>query len=171
MFHKAIIFSLGMLTLAGCNAQKKTKTPDSTSGTTANTSGPKSSVQKEGVIYLNQGENKFLKEYEMNVTFKGVSEDSRCPEGVNCIWAGVAVAQIEVMGTYTRPVVLLLASSDNAGRNYYMSEEFNGYTISLKEITPFPKSEGGVKALEGKYKVALTIKKADGAANPNPTRK
>ncbi|HCA06656.1 hypothetical protein [Chryseobacterium sp.] len=167
MFHKAIIFSLGMLTLAGCNAQKKAKTPDSA----ANTSGTKSSVPKEGVIYLNQGENKFLKEYDMNVTFKGISEDSRCPEGVNCIWAGVAVAQIEVMGTYTRPTVLLLASSDNAGRNYYMSQEFNGYTISMKEITPFPKSDGGVKALEGKYKVAFTIKKTEGAANVDTTRK
>jgi hypothetical protein len=55
----------------------------------------------------------------MNVTFKGISEDSRCPKDVNCIWAGVAVAQVEVMGTATRPMVLNLASMDNKGRNYH----------------------------------------------------
>ncbi|KMQ64279.1 hypothetical protein ACM46_08270 [Chryseobacterium angstadtii] len=168
MFHKAIIFSLGMLTLAGCNAQKKTKPQESTAGPTTN--GTKSPVQK-GIIYLNLGENKFLKAYDMNVTFSGISEDSRCPEGVNCIWAGVAVAQIEVMGTYTRPVVLSLATTDNAGRNYHQSEEFNGYTISLEEVTPFPKSDGGTKALEGKYKVAIKITKTDGSAIPGSTRK
>ncbi|MGK6342634.1 hypothetical protein ACMGDK_10360 [Chryseobacterium sp. DT-3] len=165
MFHKAIIFSLGMLTLAGCNAQKKTKTPESTAGTASNSSGTKAEVQKEGIIYFNQGENKFLKEYEMNVTFKGISEDSRCPEGVACIWAGVAVAQVEVMGTYTRPVVLSLATSDHTGRNYHKSAEFNGYTISLEEVTPSRKSEPGGKDLDGQYRIGIKITKAGGASS------
>lgn len=162
MFHKAIIFSLGLLTLAGCNAQKKTKTSEQTSGTPSPMNDTKNSKQQGGIIYFNQGENKFLKDYEMNVTFKGISEDSRCPEGVNCIWAGVAVAEIEVMGTYSRPVVLSLATTENAGRNFHQSQEFNGYTISLEEVTPFPKADGGAKALEGKYKVGITIKKTEG---------
>lgn len=166
MFHKAIIFSLGLLTLAGCNAQKKTKTPEQTSGTTAPMNDTKNSAQKGGIIYFNQGENKFLKDYEMNVTFKGISEDSRCPEGVACIWAGVAVAQIEVMGTYSRPTVLSLATSDNAGRNYRQSEVYNGYTISLEEVTPSRTSETGGKTLEGKYKVGIKIKKTEGPGDP-----
>ncbi|REC74664.1 hypothetical protein DRF60_17430 [Chryseobacterium elymi] len=165
MFHKAIIFSLGLLTLAGCNAQKKTKTPESTAGTASNSSGTKAEVQKEGIIYFNQGENKFLKEYEMNVTFKSISEDSRCPEGVACIWAGVAVAQVEVMGTYTRPVVLSLATSDHTGRNYHKSAEFNGYTISLEEVTPSRKAEAGGKDLNGKYRIGIKITNADTASN------
>lgn len=168
MFHKAIIFSLGMLTLAGCNAQKKTKTPESTE-TAAGTKGNKPSVQKGDIIYFNQGENKFLKEYEMNVTFKGISEDSRCPEGVSCIWAGAAVAQVEVMGTYSRPMVLYLATTENAGRNYRKSQEFNGYTLSLEEVSPFPKSDGGTKALEGKYKIGIKITKTNGS--PTSTTK
>ncbi|PQA90594.1 hypothetical protein B0A69_19905 [Chryseobacterium shigense] len=169
MFHKAIIFSLGMLTLAGCDAQKKTKTPEPTSGTTSPMNETKNAAQQGGIIYLNQGDNKFLKEYEMNVTFKGISEDSRCPEGANCIWAGVAVAQIEVMGTYSRPMILSLATTENAGRNFHQSQEFNGYTISLEEVSPFPKADGGAKALEGKYKVGITIKKTEGSGDP--TRK
>ncbi|MDP9960457.1 hypothetical protein [Chryseobacterium lathyri] len=160
MFHKAIILSLGLLTLAGCNAQKKTKTPESTAGTSSSTE-VKSGVQKEGIIYFNQGENKFLKEYEMNVTFKGISQDSRCPEGVVCVWAGVAVAQVEVMGTYTRPTVLSLATSGH-GRDYHKSAEFNGYTISLEELTPSRKAEPGGKDLDGKYRIGIKITKSEG---------
>jgi hypothetical protein len=169
MFHKTILLSLGLLTLAGCNAQKKTKAPESTSGTAPHMTEIKNSQQKGGIIYFNQDENRFLKEYDMNVTFKGVSEDSRCPEGVNCIWAGVAIAQVEVMGTTTRPMVLELATMENAGRNYHQSVEFNGYTISLEEVTPFPKSDGGAKALEGKYKIGIKIQKAGNSTKP--TRK
>ena len=162
MFHKTIILSLGILALTGCDAQKKTRTEtepkvaEMNSGT--NTSIP--SDQKD-MIYLSQGENKFLKDYEMNVTFKGVSEDSRCPEGVNCIWAGVAVAQIEVMGLATRPMTLNLASMDHAAKNYHQSADFNGYTITLKEVTPYPKAADGTKALAGKYKIGISIQKAE----------
>ena len=169
MFHKAIILSLGMLTLAGCNAQKKAKTPEVKAGTTAGTKSTKV-PEKEGIIYFNQGENKFLPKYQMNVTFKGISEDSRCPEGVNCIWAGVAIAQVEVMSTTSRPVTLNLATMDNAGRNYHQSEGFNGYTISLEEVSPFPKSDGGAKALEGKYRIGIKFTKT-GATRSETTKK
>lgn len=120
-----------------------------------------SNDQKDCILYLSEGENKFLKEYQMNVTFKGVSEDSRCPEGVNCIWAGIALAQVEVMGTATRPTILNLASMDFPGRNYHQSAEFNGYTITLQDVAPYPKQQDGTAALAGKYKIGITIKKAD----------
>lgn len=165
MFHKAIIFGLGMLALTGCDAQKKAKTDSKASEMTNSTT---SDTQKNGIIYLNEGENKFLKDYQMNITFKGISEDSRCPEGVNCIWAGAALAQIEVMGTSTRPQLLNLASMDFPSRNFQKSADFNGYTITLQEVTPYPKAEGAA-ALNGKYKIGISIKKA--GASSDTTRK
>ncbi|CAD0220530.1 hypothetical protein KYG33_08650 [Chryseobacterium sp. D764] len=161
MFHKIIILSLGIFALTGCDAQKKSKINTKTTEMPAGTKTTSTNSQKDGVIYLNEGENKFLKEYQMNVTFKGVSEDSRCPEGVNCIWAGAALAQVEVMGTSTRPMILNLASIDYPGRNYRQSAEFNGYTITLQDVAPYPKQQDGTKALAGKYKIGITIKKAD----------
>ncbi|AZA51640.1 hypothetical protein [Chryseobacterium sp. G0201] len=158
MLHKTIIFSLGLLTLANCNAQKETKT-STKNPTTAEIKETKPMSKDENIIYFNEGENKFLKEYEMNVTFKGISEDSRCPEGVNCMWAGVAVAQIEVMGLATRPMTVNIATTENAGRNYHQSTEFNGYTISLKDVNPYPTSQDGAKALAGKYRIGIVIKK------------
>lgn len=159
MLQKTIIFSLGLLTLASCNAQKETKTSTKTSVAT-HTKEIKPMSKEGNVIYFEEGENKFLKEYEMNVTFKGISEDSRCPEGVNCVWAGVAVAQIEVMGLATRPMTVSIATTENAGRNYHQSAEFNGYTISLQGVNPYPNSQDGAKALAGKYKIGIVIKKA-----------
>ncbi|WP_284465037.1 hypothetical protein [Chryseobacterium sp.] len=155
MFHKAIILSLGIFVLTGCDAQKKAKATPKTSEMTTNTTPD----QKNGIVYLNEGENKFLKEFQMNVTFKGISEDSRCPEGVNCIWAGAALAQVEVMGTSTRPMVLNLASMDYPNKNYRQSADFNGYTITLQEVNPYPKADGGTTALNGKYKIGISIKK------------
>lgn len=161
MFHKTIIFSLslGLFALAGCNAQKKEKVATKPSGMQPATKATSSGDQKEGIIYFNEGENKFLEAYKMNVTFNGISEDSRCPEGVHCIWAGVALAQVQVMGMATRPYMLELASADYPARNYKQSADFNGYTITLQEVTPYPKSEQGAKALNGKYRIGITIKK------------
>lgn len=156
MLHKALLFSLGIFALTGCEAQKKTKTETKTPEMTAHTQS--SDEQKNDLIYLSEGENKFLLDYKMNITFKGITEDSRCPEGVNCIWAGAALAQIEVMGTSTRPVLLNLASMDFPNKNYHQSAEFNGYTITLQQVTPYPKA-GGAEELKGKYKVGVSIKK------------
>ncbi|WP_370896980.1 hypothetical protein [Chryseobacterium gossypii] len=164
MLYKTIICGLGLLSLMNCNAQKE----KNISKASVEQTGATMVTPKEGeIIYFNEGENRFLKDYEMNVTFKGISEDSRCPKDVNCIWAGVAVAQVEVMGTATRPMVLNLATMDNAGKNYHQSADFNGYTISLEELTPFPTSEAGTQTLKGKYKIGIVIRKSE----QNPTTK
>lgn len=112
-----------------------------------------------GIVYLKEGENKFFKEYEMNVTFKKMTEDSRCPKDVNCIWAGVATAEVEVMGLYTRPVTLKLSTMSDAKKGYNKSQEFNGYTISLVEVTPETTSAKGFKALQGSYRIGLQFSK------------
>jgi hypothetical protein len=165
MFHKVIILSLGIFALTGCDAQKKSRINTKASEIKTNPKAMNSNDQKDGVLYLSEGENKFLREYQMNVTFKGVSEDSRCPEGANCIWAGVALAQVEVMGTSTRPMILNLASADYPGRNYHQSAEFNGYILTLQDVTPSPKSQDGTKALAGKYKIGITIKKINSSTD------
>ena len=112
-----------------------------------------------GIIYLKEGENKFLKEYEMNVTFKKMTEDSRCPKEVNCIWAGVATAEVEFMGLYTRPVTLKLSTMSDAKKGYTKSQEFNGYTITLVEVSPQTTAEKGFKALQGSYRIGLQFSK------------
>ena len=154
MFYKIIIPSFALLLLINCNAQKETKSSEKV------TKNDKINKNIEGkIIYFTEGENKFLPEYQMNVTFKNVSEDSRCPEGVTCVWQGAAVANIEFMGTTTRPMTIPLATTENTGRNYHKSTFFNGYTISLVEVNPAPAAGEGAKSLAGKYRIGIVITK------------
>ena len=120
---------------------------------------PKNNAEKTaGIIYLKEGENRFFKEYEMNVTFKGVSEDSRCPEGVNCVWAGAGVANVELMGIATRPRVVEIATINMKGKNLSKSAVFNGYKIELKELSPYPTTSNKSK-LAGNYTIGIVINK------------
>ena len=125
---------------------------------------------QNGIIYLNEGENKFLKEYGMNITFKKMIEDSRCPEGVNCIWAGVATAEIEVMGVETRPMKIKISTMQDASKGYFASQNFNGYQIEMANLTPYPKADQGLKSLEGKYKIGIKIRKGSGASQGTTTK-
>lgn len=163
MFYKIIISGLALLFLTDCNAQKDTKKPQKMVA-------KKSDNKKiEGkVIYFTEGENKFLSEYQMNVTFKNMAEDSRCPEGVTCVWEGAAVANIEFMGTTTRPMTIPLATTENAGRNYHKSTVFNGYYITLVEVNPAPTSQDGAKTLKGKYRIGIIVNKEN--VNPSTSR-
>ena len=123
-----------------------------------------------GTIYLKEGQNKFLKEYEMNVTFKGITEDSRCPKDVNCVWAGVATAEVEVMGLATRPTTLKISTMMNESRGYTDTQNFNGYSIKLVELSPETTSAKGFKALKGSYKIGLKITKGN-SSNSGTTMK
>ena len=118
---------------------------------------------KKGMIYLKEGENKFLKEYDMNVTFKRIAEDSRCPKEVQCIWAGNAIAEVEFMGTYTRPVTLQLSTMNDKSKGYANTQTFNGYSITLENVTPETTSAKGFKSLKGSYQIALKFEKDNGA--------
>ena len=123
------------------------------------------------VIYFKEGENKFLKEYETNITFKQITEDSRCPKDVNCIWAGAATAEIEVMGLHTRPVTLKLSTINDANKNYHKSQNFNGFSISLVEISPETTADKGFKALKGSYKIGLKFAKENSENQDGTTMK
>lgn len=122
------------------------------------------------IIYFKEGENQFLKEYEMNVTFKGITEDSRCPKDVNCIWEGVATAEIEVMGLATRPMMLKISTADNANKGLFKTQSFNGYNISVVSLSPETTSDKGFKALKGSYKIGLKFSK-ENPSNSGPTTK
>jgi hypothetical protein len=122
------------------------------------------------IIYFKEGQNQFLKEYEMNVTFKGITEDSRCPKEVNCIWQGVATAEIVVMGLATRPMTLKISTANNPNKGLFKTQSFNGYIISMVSISPETTSEKGFKALKGNYKIGLHFEK-ETSSNTGTTTK
>ena len=95
----------------------------------------------------------------MNVTFKKITEDSRCPENARCIWQGVATAEIELMGTYTRPATFSINDIDMPDKGYSRKIIFNGYQITLEHLSP-NRVAGQEKNLKGSYKIGLKFEKA-----------
>ncbi|MDP2453734.1 MULTISPECIES: hypothetical protein [unclassified Kaistella] len=166
MIYRLLISAMTIFSLANCQNQNTANSANSNENTTGETT--PTSPQKE-IIYLKEGQNLYLKEYKMNVTFKKMIEDSRCPKDVQCVWAGNATAEVEFMGVSTRPMVLQFSTMNDANRGYFTKQNFNGYTISLVEVSPETTSGKGFKDLQGSYKIGLRFEKAT-EENPSTQR-
>ena len=86
------------------------------------------------------------------VAFESVLEDSRCPEGVDCIWAGNAKIKIRLSKPTQAPGAVEL----NTGINP-KSSSFLDYEIKLVALNPRRKAD---KPLEpNEYKATLIVAK------------
>ena len=69
------------------------------------------------------------------VTFRGVQDDSRCPEDVQCVWAGDAAVEFEVGGSATVAMVLHTPTTEIGPSTGY----FGAYQVDLLELSPAPR--------------------------------
>lgn len=68
----------------------------------------------------------------LRISLRGVPEDSRCPTGVQCVWAGRARVRLRVdSANYQRSIDL---RTDSASAVVF------GHTITLDSLVPYPKS-------------------------------
>lgn len=70
---------------------------------------------------------------DLLIAFEGIAEDSRCPEGVVCVWAGNARAHFSAADRMGQRVEFDL----NTGLQP-RSQRFGGYTIKLEKLAPYP---------------------------------
>jgi hypothetical protein len=86
----------------------------------------------------------------LNVTInpKQVVSDSRCPEGVQCIWAGT----VEV-----RTVLSTQVSHGEHILKIGTPQRFGDYTVTLTEVTPYPNAEETIP--ESSYRFTYEVKK------------
>lgn len=95
-------------------------------------------------IKISKGETVVLK--GVTIKFLDVVEDSRCPEGVSCIWAGRAIVKVEVTsGGKSEEKTLIFGEvrpGEEKNTNLYSSSKFsiNGLTLN-----PYPTSESSGK--------------------------
>ena len=70
---------------------------------------------------------------KLNVKFVEMVEDSRCPKGTNCVWAGNAKIKIEVKrnGSAAQTIELNTGMGDKSAR-------YDGLLIELISLTPEP---------------------------------
>src|SRR5262245_54350024 len=86
------------------------------------------------------------------VVFDSVLEDSRCPEGVDCIWSGNAKIRIRSSKQKHAPAPVELNTDVGPKSSTYLD-----YEIKLVALKPRPKADKPVQSNE--YKAALIITK------------
>ena len=101
---------------------------------------------------LKAGQKARIKGEGLTISFSSVAEDSRCPEGVDCIWAGNA------------KIVLKLSKSKGDSASFELNtnmepheKSFQRYTIILKKLSPYPKKDSSIKGKD--YIATLVVKK------------
>jgi hypothetical protein len=79
-------------------------------------------------FWLGYGQSVTLAQTRLSVRFKTLKEDSRCPENLDCIWAGNAA------------VIISLSGEDVLLNTYLDPKEVSrsGYRITLLAVRPYP---------------------------------
>jgi hypothetical protein len=86
----------------------------------------------------------------LRVTLSRVAEDSRCPEGVTCVWAGNAKVVLKLSKARRRASTLTL----NTGINPKQAS-FRGYEVKLVKLDPYPKEKRRIR--RGDYVATLVV--------------
>lgn len=99
-----------------------------------------------------------LKVEDLEFKFVAVESDSRCPKGVQCVWAGEAIVLVDVFknGKKTEQKRLVFSPTSqlqNALGNLFSSESLK---VSGLNIAPYP--ESGSKIKIENYYIQLAVK-------------
>lgn len=89
----------------------------------------------------------------LKIKFKEVTEDSRCPKDVTCVWAGRATCEIEILqsGLSNRMMLTQPGLTDE-----YSKETYEEYELKF-HVTPYP--EAGKKIPMDAYRLHLIVSK------------
>ncbi len=103
---------------------------------------------------LSPGAQVSFRDADLTIKFLGVSSDSRCPKGAQCVWAGEAKCEIELTsaGTTTRMTLTERGLTDKSS-----TEIPQGYVLNF-HTTPYP--EVGKNIAPERYRLHLTVTRA-----------
>ncbi|HEY3287339.1 MAG TPA: hypothetical protein VGJ96_09520 [Gemmatimonadaceae bacterium] len=87
----------------------------------------------------------------LSVKFTDVTADSRCPTGVQCVWAGEATTVFTVGGS--QQVTLILGADATKARVIT-----HGNQVTLVALKPYPTSTGPI--VKGDYTATIKITSA-----------
>lgn len=128
-----------------------------------NSTGKSSSRLVKGVndsttVTLKYGEETVINEI-IKIKFKGVTEDSRCPTDVVCIWEGNAAAELEIL-TPDENITEVL-NSNVLPQSIWVS----GIMIELTDVSPYTSTQ--IKINPEDYIITLKVSLADEAPQVN----
>ena len=75
----------------------------------------------------------------VRIAFDGVTEDSRCPHGVDCVWSGDAAASVRLSAPGTAAITADLHTHIEPRR-----VEYAGRVVLLLDVEPYPRYGGSI---------------------------
>jgi len=109
------------------------------------------SAQSSQQVSLRINNQKSVMRDRLRIKFIAV-EDSRCPQGVDCVWAGNAKVTIRVTGRRGAAQTFDL-NTNIKGK----SVRFEGYEITLGNVSPYPRSN--IRIDRNGYTASFTVTK------------
>jgi hypothetical protein len=103
------------------------------------------SARDDRSVPLNQefeikiGDNVWIQNELLRIDFQRVADDSRCPQGVTCVWAGNAKIVLRVTKARRRPASMTLNTMLEPKQSSY-----RGYEIKLVNLDPYPKKDARI---------------------------
>ena len=91
----------------------------------------------------------------LRIKFTAVTQDSRCPSDVTCVWAGNAAVRLDVSTNRSNGKSLTLNSAK--GSSLANEVDYRGYKVKLVGLSPYPRSDQKIAA--GDYVVTLLVSK------------
>jgi hypothetical protein len=87
----------------------------------------------------------------LQITFEGVSQDSRCPRGTQCAWAGDAAAAF----TLQKPPAAAVHRTLHTHGRFERQAEIDGFVVRLEDVKPYPKDGGSIAPDD--YRATLVV--------------
>ena len=75
---------------------------------------------------------------DLTLTFEGVSDDSRCPSGVTCVWEGDATVRIRIESAALPTATHSLHTHDSFPR----AVDYGDWRLHLESLVPIPGADG-----------------------------
>jgi len=107
---------------------------------------------KAETFALRYGNQKTIARGELRIRFVTVMEDSRCPVGVNCVWAGNAKIQVRVSDRRGHSKMIELNTNGEP-----RAAQFGRYAINLVNLTPQPRQNS--KPAPSRYTAMFSIQR------------
>ena len=102
-------------------------------------------------LTLPPGKQVTSKKSKLKIKLVEVSEDSRCPTGAQCVWAGRAIIKLSVTSPRMGTKVIEIDTSKGP-----QGDQFDGWAISLDSLTPHPNAATALDPKSYRAKVTVT---------------
>lgn len=112
---------------------------------------------KENIKYVKITQKKCLKKSGYQIVFKELVSDSRCPEGVTCIWAGEASVIVSVYkdSKLIEDNTMVFSMKNIEENKQWFSKYLPEKQRKIKSISVFPYPKQGVSVNKKDYYIKI----------------